>query len=183
MRGISARAESCTRISISGLCWTSNNKASIYGVLNLRGRLEGWPRDESLVVMSLRSRCITDSKLLPKEHPANGSFQSGTTESCLMLISGNLNVNIQTSSLSRTKTPTTIMDKIQSYNFQAFRDCLATPLIEQSAQQPIKSKKSRSKSGRKTAIKPIISERAEPGDADDLSEFIDVMCLGSIFYE
>jgi len=44
------------------------------------------------------------------------------------------------------------MDDIQVSNFQLFRDCLATPLIEKSAERPKKSsRKSRGNGRRKTA--------------------------------
>jgi hypothetical protein len=58
-------------------------------------------------------------------------------------------------------------------NFATFRDCLATPLIEKSAEKPRKSRKSRANAGRKTAIKPVASAE-EINDAEELAEFIDV---------
>lgn len=66
------------------------------------------------------------------------------------------------------------MEEIESSNFQLFRDCLSTPLIEKSTEEPAKSKKARNKSGRKIAIKPVIVEKSETSDADELAEFIDV---------
>jgi hypothetical protein len=66
------------------------------------------------------------------------------------------------------------MEKVEASNFQLFRDCLSTPLIEKSTENPSKTKKARNKSGRKTAIKPVVVEKAETSDADDLADFIDV---------
>ena len=61
-------------------------------------------------------------------------------------------------------------------NFQAFRDCLSTPLIEKSSVEPTKkTRKSRGKAGRKNAIKPISVTTEESNDAEEeLAEFIDV---------
>jgi len=62
------------------------------------------------------------------------------------------------------------MEDPESSNFQLFRDCIYTPLIEKSVTKP--EKKTR-KGRRKTAIKPIIPVE-EPDDAEELAEFIDV---------
>lgn len=68
------------------------------------------------------------------------------------------------------------MDKSEIFNFQLFRECLSTPLIEKSSLTPEKkSRKSRGNSRRKTAIKPVTIE--EPNDAEELAEFIDVHIL------
>jgi hypothetical protein len=64
------------------------------------------------------------------------------------------------------------MEASQESNFQIFRDCLSTPLIEKSAEQPVK--RARKARGRKTAIKPIKHEIEEPNDTEELAEFIDV---------
>jgi hypothetical protein len=69
------------------------------------------------------------------------------------------------------------MEDVESANFQLFRDCLSTPLIEKSTEQPSKTKKIRNKSGRKTAMKPVAVHKTENNDADELAEFIDV-CSG-----
>jgi hypothetical protein len=66
------------------------------------------------------------------------------------------------------------MEEVESSNYQLFRDCLSTPLIEKSTEAPSKTKKTRTKSGRKTAIKPVIVETTEQNNADELAEFIDV---------
>jgi hypothetical protein len=70
------------------------------------------------------------------------------------------------------------MEETESANFQTFRDSLSTPLIEKSSVEPkTKSRKTRGKSGRKTAIKPVTEE---PNDAaEELAEFIDVCLLHS----
>ncbi|RDW78336.1 hypothetical protein BP5796_06188 [Coleophoma crateriformis] len=58
-------------------------------------------------------------------------------------------------------------------NYQLFRDCLSTPLIEKSVGDEPKKRKAR-KYGRKTAIKPVSTQVAgEVNDADELAEFID----------
>ena len=69
------------------------------------------------------------------------------------------------------------MEDVESSNFQLFRDCLSTPLIEKSTEQPSKTKRARNKFGRKTAMKPIAVHNTESNDADELAEFIDV-CSG-----
>ena len=69
------------------------------------------------------------------------------------------------------------MEETETSNFQVFRDCLSTPLIQKSTEQPPKVKKARNNSGRKTVIKPVIIKKAETSDTDELAEFIDVMCL------
>ncbi|PMD67271.1 uncharacterized protein K444DRAFT_515846 [Hyaloscypha bicolor E] len=65
------------------------------------------------------------------------------------------------------------MEASEESNFQIFRDCLSTPLIEKSAEQPVKS--ARKARGRKTAIKPIKHEIEEPNDTEELAEFIDYL--------
>ena len=66
------------------------------------------------------------------------------------------------------------MEEIETSNFQLFRDCLTSPLIEKSTAAPPKSKKTRNKFRRKTVIQPLIIENTESSDADGLAEFIDV---------
>jgi len=69
------------------------------------------------------------------------------------------------------------MEEFEDVNFQIFRDCLSTPLIEKSPEQPAKkTRKARENSRRKTAIKPVIHETEEANDAEELAEFIDVCC-------
>jgi hypothetical protein len=65
------------------------------------------------------------------------------------------------------------MEDPESSNFQLFRDCISTPLIEKSVTKP--EKKTR-KGRKKTAIKPIIPVE-EQDDAEELAEFIDVCFL------
>jgi hypothetical protein len=73
------------------------------------------------------------------------------------------------------------MEETESANFQTFRDSLSTPLIETFSVEPkSKSRKTRGKSGRKTAIKPVSVVTEEPNDAaEELAEFIDVCFLHS----
>ncbi|KUJ14712.1 uncharacterized protein LY89DRAFT_619807, partial [Mollisia scopiformis] len=64
------------------------------------------------------------------------------------------------------------MDETESGNYQLFRECLSTPLIEKSSTKPeSKTKKSRGSGRRKTAIKPVVAQ--EPDDAEELADFID----------
>lgn len=68
------------------------------------------------------------------------------------------------------------MDEVESSNFQLFRECLSTPLIEKSRTTPTKIKR-KVKAGRKTAIKPVAKEPGdvtEQNDAEELGEFIAV---------
>ena len=59
-------------------------------------------------------------------------------------------------------------------NFQIFRDCLATPLIEISTKESsTSSRKARGSGRRKTAIKPIAKE-PDTNKAEELADFIDV---------
>lgn len=67
------------------------------------------------------------------------------------------------------------MDDIEESNFQLFRDCLSTPLIEKSSSTPTK-KARKARNGRKNAIKPVM-QTEEPNDAEELGEFIDVSKL------
>jgi hypothetical protein len=70
------------------------------------------------------------------------------------------------------------MNDDETSNFQLFRDCLATPLIERSSvKQKPQQKMRKAKAGRKTVIKPLAAPE-EPNDAEELAEFIDV-CSGS----
>jgi len=64
------------------------------------------------------------------------------------------------------------MEATEDFTFQTFRECLSTPLIEKSAEQPVK--KTRRARGRETAIKAVKREIEEPNDAEELAEFIDV---------
>ncbi|KAG4421432.1 hypothetical protein IFR04_005491 [Cadophora malorum] len=65
------------------------------------------------------------------------------------------------------------MDHSEESNFQLFRDCLSTPLIEKSTTTPAK-KPRKARAGRKNAIKPVI-QAEEPNDAEELGEFIDYL--------
>ncbi|KAN0101833.1 hypothetical protein V8E51_012343 [Hyaloscypha variabilis] len=70
------------------------------------------------------------------------------------------------------------MEEFEDVNFQIFRDCLSTPLIEKSPEQPAKkTRKARENSRRKRAIKPVIHETEEANDAEELAEFIDYLAL------
>ena len=65
-------------------------------------------------------------------------------------------------------------DDTENSNFQLFRDCLSTPLIEKSSTTPHK-KVRKARAGRKTAIKPVTTPREEePNDAAELADFVDV---------
>ena len=69
------------------------------------------------------------------------------------------------------------MQKIEDRNFTLFKDCLSAPLIEKSTSKPsVKQKKVRSnRSGRKTAIKPVVViESKVEDDASELAEFVEV---------
>lgn len=73
-----------------------------------------------------------------------------------------------------------VLDEEQS-NYQLFRDCLSTPLIEKSVTEVPKKKKTR-KYGRKTAIKPVSAPAAdEANDAEELADFIDVSVSGTLW--
>ncbi|CZT08379.1 hypothetical protein WAI453_007274 [Rhynchosporium graminicola] len=65
------------------------------------------------------------------------------------------------------------MNDIEESNFQLFRDCLATPLIEKSTNTPTKPPR-KARGGRKNAIKPV-TQAEEPNDAEELGEFIDYL--------
>ena len=72
------------------------------------------------------------------------------------------------------------MEGSEDANFQVFRDCLSSPLIEKSSEQPEKkTRKARGSSRKKIAVKPIENAIEEPNDAEELAEFIDV-CPTSI---
>jgi len=74
------------------------------------------------------------------------------------------------------------MEVPEDANFQVFRECLSTPLIEKSSEQPAKkTRKARGNNRRKTAIKPVIHKAVEANDAEDLAEFIDV-CQTSFYH-
>jgi len=66
-------------------------------------------------------------------------------------------------------------DDNESSNFQLFRECLSTPLIEKSSATPTK-KARKARAGRKTVIKPVSVPTAaeEPNDAAELADFVDV---------
>ncbi|TVY17788.1 hypothetical protein LARI1_G004084 [Lachnellula arida] len=61
-------------------------------------------------------------------------------------------------------------DENEEHNFQLFRECLSTPLIEKSSTAPTK-KVRKARAGRKTAIKPVASASTE--EADDVAELAD----------
>ena len=64
------------------------------------------------------------------------------------------------------------MEGVEISNFQCFRDCFASLLIEKSAQElSRKGRKARQNGQRKMAIKPAPQE---PTDAEELAEFTDV---------
>ncbi|KAK0113723.1 hypothetical protein ONS95_013971 [Cadophora gregata] len=62
---------------------------------------------------------------------------------------------------------------VEESNFQLFRDCLSTQLIENSTTSTAK-KPRRARAGRKNAIKPV-NQTDEPNDAEELGEFIDYL--------
>lgn len=66
------------------------------------------------------------------------------------------------------------MNEDEISTFRVFRDCLATPLIEKSADNQKSKKQSRkAKAGRRTFVKSTISTE-EPNDVEELAEFVDV---------
>lgn len=75
-----------------------------------------------------------------------------------------------------------IDENVEEANFQLFRDCLSTPLIEKSSTTPPKKRvrKVRGAGRRKTAI-PTPQDAGKdsngPDDAEELAEFIDVWML------
>lgn len=70
-----------------------------------------------------------------------------------------------------------MMDETEAFNFQLFRECLSTPLIQKSTSNtntPVKQTR-KARGGRKNAIKPVVqAEEDSPNDAEELGEFIDV---------
>ncbi len=76
------------------------------------------------------------------------------------------------------------MGQTEEANFQIFRDCLATPLIEKSATEPKKPKTARVKAGRKSVIKLVSAVPEESNDAGELAGFIDASLpsLKSLLY-
>jgi hypothetical protein len=74
--------------------------------------------------------------------------------------------------------PLEMEDESEVANFQLFRECLSTPLIEKSSITPPK-KGRKARAGRKTAIKSLsVSAAEEPNDAAELADFVDVSDLG-----
>jgi hypothetical protein len=69
-------------------------------------------------------------------------------------------------------------DENESSNFQLFRECLSTPLIEKSSIAPTK-KARKARAGRKTAIKPVSVSTAaeESNNAVELADFVDVSTI------
>ena len=61
------------------------------------------------------------------------------------------------------------------HNYEIFRDCLSTSIIQRLA-TPKRPVRKRAVKGRKNAIKPIArpTDEREVDDAEDLAEFIDV---------
>jgi hypothetical protein len=72
----------------------------------------------------------------------------------------------------------------ETANFELFRDCLSTPLIQKFATSPPKPKRKRKNDhGRKKsqAVKADVSlEDENSKDAEELSEFIDVRILTTL---
>jgi len=70
------------------------------------------------------------------------------------------------------------MEGPEEGNFQIFRDCLSTPLIEKSSNRPAKKpRKARGNGRRKTPIAPVSVETEEPNEAEELADFIDYLAL------
>ncbi|CAL3971857.1 unnamed protein product [Diplocarpon coronariae] len=65
------------------------------------------------------------------------------------------------------------MDGIEDSNFQLFRDCLSTPLIEISTNTPTR-KARKARGGRKNTIKTVV-QAEERNDAGELGDFIDYL--------
>jgi len=95
------------------------------------------------------------------------------------------------------------MEEVETDNFQLFQDCLATPLIEKSAEKPRKQGR-KARGGRKKAsmstlpyivnvsqvlrqlrpfltekltVKSIVAPKEDTNDAEELGDFIDVCQL------
>jgi hypothetical protein len=69
------------------------------------------------------------------------------------------------------------MEGVESSNFDLFRDCLASPLIEKSSQDPVRKCKKGRGNGRKRVNEPVTILPQEPNDAEELAEFIDVSAM------
>jgi hypothetical protein len=88
--------------------------------------------------------------------------------------------SIQSPLFSRVEHPVSItvflmLNDGEKDNFELFRDCLATPLIERSAAEPQKTpRKRKGGNGRKTSKLVDGSSAVERNDAEELAEFIDV---------
>ena len=68
------------------------------------------------------------------------------------------------------------MNENERSNFQTFRDCLATPLIQKSVEKPAsnKSRKGRVSRGSLKKVSRPIENKQEPNDVEELADFIDV---------
>ena len=68
------------------------------------------------------------------------------------------------------------MEKEESSNFQLFRDCLATILIQKSKEdnQTIKRSRNSRKNGKKIPTTSQVPEPKSSSDLEELAEFIDV---------
>lgn len=64
----------------------------------------------------------------------------------------------------------------ESANFDVFRDCLSTAIIEKLAPAGGKGTKKKRVKGRKREIKPVVREEEEDGRSDvaELAEFVEV---------
>lgn len=68
----------------------------------------------------------------------------------------------------------------ESANFDIFRDCLSTAVIERLAPGNGKGPKKRRVKGRKKEIKPVVRDEVEDGRSDvaELADFVEVRCDG-----
>lgn len=63
-------------------------------------------------------------------------------------------------------------------NYETFRDCLSTPLIEKSLGEPRNPRKRKGGKGRKNAIKPVVEVTIDTSnDAAELADFLDVSSI------
>jgi hypothetical protein len=69
------------------------------------------------------------------------------------------------------------MEGVESSHFDLFRDCLASPLIEKSSQDPVRKSRKARGNGRKMVNERVAILPQEPNDAEELAEFIDVSAI------
>lgn len=68
-----------------------------------------------------------------------------------------------------------MIEESEQTNYETFRDCLSTPLMEKSLGEPTKMRRRKGGRGRKNAIKAVVEVSDGNGnDAAELADFIDV---------